>query len=82
MGFGRRCGRWGTVSLERFGSVRLARIDAHVLSLPFATVGRAGYGGTLDGMWPYSYNECDVGTLRNQSKDGAFGRKSIPTISR
>jgi beta-glucanase (GH16 family) len=33
-------------------------------------VGRAGYGGTLDGMWPYSYNECDVGTLKNQSKDG------------
>ncbi|KAG7548902.1 hypothetical protein FFLO_03194 [Filobasidium floriforme] len=33
-------------------------------------LGRAGYGGTLDGMWPYSYNECDVGTLKNQSKDG------------
>lgn len=37
------------------------------------TVGRAGYGGTLDGMWPYSYNECDVGTLKNQSKDGERG---------
>ena len=37
-------------------------------------VGRAGYGGTLDGMWPYSYNECDVGTLKNQSKDGGSRR--------
>lgn len=33
-------------------------------------LGRAGYGGTLDGMWPYSYNECDVGTLKNQSLNG------------
>lgn len=33
-------------------------------------LGRAGYGGTLDGMWPYSYDSCDVGTLKNQSLDG------------
>ncbi|BEI92175.1 uncharacterized protein CcaverHIS019_0409950 [Cutaneotrichosporon cavernicola] len=30
-------------------------------------LGRAGYGGTTDGMWPYSYDSCDVGTLKNQS---------------
>ncbi|GAA5903037.1 hypothetical protein JCM6882_009675 [Rhodosporidiobolus microsporus] len=30
-------------------------------------LGRAGYGGTNDGVWPYSYNTCDVGTLPNQT---------------
>lgn len=30
-------------------------------------LGRAGYGATLDGMWPYSYDACDVGTLPNQT---------------
>lgn len=33
-------------------------------------LGRAGYGGTLEGMWPYSYDECDVGTLPNQTLNG------------
>jgi hypothetical protein len=33
-------------------------------------LGRAGYGGTLDGMWPYSYDSCDVGTLPNQTMNG------------
>ncbi|GAA6025255.1 hypothetical protein JCM11491_006154 [Sporobolomyces phaffii] len=30
-------------------------------------LGRAGYGAANDGVWPYSYNECDVGTLPNQT---------------
>lgn len=30
-------------------------------------LGRAGYGATNDGMWPYSHVECDVGTLHNQT---------------
>ncbi|KAJ7067416.1 glycoside hydrolase family 16 protein [Mycena amicta] len=30
-------------------------------------LGRAGYGSTTDGMWPYSYGECDVGTFPNQT---------------
>jgi hypothetical protein len=29
-------------------------------------LGHAGYGASLDGMWPYSYT-CDVGTLPNQT---------------
>lgn len=29
-------------------------------------LGRAGYGATNDGMWPYSYDTCDVGTLYKQ----------------
>ncbi|KAG8960222.1 hypothetical protein FRC03_006878 [Tulasnella sp. 419] len=31
-------------------------------------LGRAGYGGSLDGMWPYTYDSCDVGTLPNQTR--------------
>ncbi|KAG9122163.1 hypothetical protein FRC07_001588 [Ceratobasidium sp. 392] len=30
-------------------------------------LGRAGYGASLDGTWPYTYDTCDVGTLANQS---------------
>ena len=30
-------------------------------------LGRAGYGASLDGLWPYTYDSCDVGTLPNQT---------------
>ena len=30
-------------------------------------LGRAGYGATLQGTWPYSYDQCDVGTTMNQT---------------
>ena len=33
-------------------------------------LGRAGYGATLEGMWPYTYDSCDVGTVANQSVNG------------
>lgn len=33
-------------------------------------LGYAGYGASLDGTWPYSYDDCDVGTVRNQSIGG------------
>ncbi|KAL0951415.1 hypothetical protein HGRIS_008107 [Hohenbuehelia grisea] len=33
-------------------------------------LGRAGYGATLEGMWPYTYDSCDVGTVRNQTVNG------------
>ncbi|KAJ7346342.1 beta-glucan synthesis-associated [Mycena albidolilacea] len=33
-------------------------------------LGRAGYGASLDGMWPYSYDSCDVGTTPNQTLNG------------
>lgn len=39
-------------------------------------LGRAGYGASLDGMWPYSYDSCDVGTLKNQSL-GAYPPESL-----
>ncbi|KIY69736.1 glycoside hydrolase family 16 protein [Cylindrobasidium torrendii FP15055 ss-10] len=33
-------------------------------------LGRAGFGATLDGMWPYTYDACDVGTAPNQTLNG------------
>lgn len=33
-------------------------------------LGRAGYGASLEGLWPYSYDACDVGTVANQSVNG------------
>ncbi|KXN88174.1 hypothetical protein AN958_07633 [Leucoagaricus sp. SymC.cos] len=34
-------------------------------------LGRAGYGATTEGMWPYSYDSCDLGTFPNQTaRDG------------
>ncbi|KAK7062618.1 hypothetical protein VNI00_000106 [Paramarasmius palmivorus] len=33
-------------------------------------LGRAGYGASLEGMWPYTYDACDVGTLANQTQNG------------
>ncbi|KAI0639472.1 glycoside hydrolase family 16 protein [Trametes polyzona] len=33
-------------------------------------LGRAGYGASLDGMWPYTYDACDVGTAPNQTING------------
>jgi len=33
-------------------------------------LGRAGYGASLEGMWPYSYDACDIGTAANQSING------------
>ncbi|KAJ7085431.1 beta-glucan synthesis-associated [Mycena belliarum] len=38
-------------------------------------LGRAGYGASLDGMWPYTYDACDVGTAPNQTRNG------LPTIA-
>lgn len=33
-------------------------------------LGRPGYGATAEGLWPYTYNSCDVGTLANQTLNG------------
>ncbi|KAJ7054316.1 glycoside hydrolase family 16 protein [Mycena amicta] len=33
-------------------------------------LGRAGYGATLEGMWPYSYDACDAGVMPNQTLNG------------
>ncbi|OBZ79711.1 Beta-glucan synthesis-associated protein SKN1 [Grifola frondosa] len=34
-------------------------------------LGRAGYGASLEGMWPYTYDSCDVGALPNQTLGGS-----------
>ncbi|KAF8161089.1 glycoside hydrolase family 16 protein [Crassisporium funariophilum] len=33
-------------------------------------LGRAGYGASLEGVWPYTYDTCDVGTVANQTVNG------------
>ncbi|ESK98039.1 glycoside hydrolase family 16 protein [Moniliophthora roreri MCA 2997] len=33
-------------------------------------LGRAGFGASLEGMWPYTYDACDVGTAPNQTMNG------------
>ncbi|KAA1469787.1 glycoside hydrolase family 16 protein [Dentipellis sp. KUC8613] len=36
-------------------------------------LGRAGYGATTEGTWPYSYGACDIGTFPNQTNPGGNG---------
>ena len=37
-------------------------------------LGRPGYGATTEGIWPYTYNDCDAGITPNQSmSDGTNG---------
>ncbi|KIK48459.1 glycoside hydrolase family 16 protein [Suillus luteus UH-Slu-Lm8-n1] len=43
--------------------------DVSVWSM--GNLGRVGYGASLEGMWPYSYDACDVGTAPNQTVNGA-----------
>ncbi|KAG9317367.1 beta-glucan synthesis-associated [Chiua virens] len=33
-------------------------------------LGRAGYGASLEGLWPYTYDACDIGTVANQTING------------
>ncbi|RKP08189.1 beta-glucan synthesis-associated, partial [Thamnocephalis sphaerospora] len=37
-------------------------------------LGRAGYGASTDGLWPYSYNSCDRGVLRNQGINSPYSK--------
>jgi len=43
---------------------------------------RAGYGATTEGLWPYTYAACDVGTFPNQTQNGqpagAVGLSYLP----
>ncbi|KAJ1020204.1 hypothetical protein NDA16_004483 [Ustilago loliicola] len=36
-------------------------------------LGRANYGATTQGTWPYAYSSCDIGTLRNQTNPDGLG---------
>jgi beta-glucan synthesis-associated protein KRE6 len=57
------------------------RSDVYGLWPAFWTMGnlgRAGYGGSLESLWPYTYDSCDVGTLANQTLNGTYSRKASP----
>ncbi|KAK4686589.1 beta-glucan synthesis-associated protein KRE6, partial [Tremellales sp. Uapishka_1] len=36
-------------------------------------LGRPGYGASTEGTWPYSYDSCDIGTLKNQTTADGTG---------
>ncbi|KAL8277275.1 hypothetical protein RQP46_010344 [Phenoliferia psychrophenolica] len=42
-------------------------------------LGKAGYGASLDGVWPYSYDACDIGTLPNQTDPTTGGPTAATT---
>lgn len=39
-------------------------------------LGRANFGATTEGMWPYTYDKCDAGALINQTNDDGLGPPS------
>ena len=61
-------GGYVEVSVSLPGKSTVAGLWPAIWSM--GNLGRAGYGGSLEGLWPYSYDSCDVGTLKNQSLDG------------
>jgi len=40
-------------------------------------LGRAGFGATNEGNWPYSYDSCDIGTLKNQTDPVTGGPPAV-----
>ncbi|CAO1629954.1 unnamed protein product [Parajaminaea phylloscopi] len=40
-------------------------------------LGRPGYPGSTDGMWPYSYSSCDTGILKNQTNVQGTGPAAV-----
>ncbi|KAF8073872.1 glycoside hydrolase family 16 protein [Lyophyllum atratum] len=57
------------VSVSLPGSPKVPGLWPGVWSM--GNLGRAGYGATTEGMWPYSYDTCDLGTFPNQTtQDG------------
>lgn len=55
-----RCSKGGMieVSVQLPGSGSVSGLWPAVWTM--GNLGRPGYGATTDGMWPYSYQECDV----------------------
>ncbi|KAH9969089.1 beta-glucan synthesis-associated protein [Russula dissimulans] len=41
-------------------------------------LGRAGYGASLNGLWPYTYDSCDVGTAPNQTFNNQPDVSTLP----
>ncbi|ODN85657.1 glucosidase [Cryptococcus wingfieldii CBS 7118] len=42
-------------------------------------LGRPGYGASTEGMWPYTYDSCDIGILENQTYVNGSGPASTLT---
>ncbi|TYJ56317.1 hypothetical protein B9479_003009 [Cryptococcus floricola] len=42
-------------------------------------LGRPGYGASTEGMWPYTYDSCDVGIMENQTWANGTGPSSALT---
>ncbi|KAA1088213.1 hypothetical protein PGTUg99_026290 [Puccinia graminis f. sp. tritici] len=59
------------VSISLPGSPRISGFWPGAWTM--GNLGRAGYGATTDGTWPYSYNSCDLGTLKNQTNVAGTG---------
>lgn len=36
-------------------------------------LGRPGYGATTEGTWPYTYDSCNLGVLKNQTNMAGTG---------
>lgn len=58
---GQRFGRW-----EIWVAQVRPRVERPPKSVP-TKLRWIGYGATTDGMWPYTYEACDLGTLKNQT---------------
>ncbi|RDB17955.1 Beta-glucan synthesis-associated protein SKN1 [Hypsizygus marmoreus] len=57
------------MSISMAGSPKAAGLWPGAWSM--GNLGRAGYGASTEGMWPYSYDTCDIGTFPNQTnQDG------------
>jgi beta-glucan synthesis-associated protein KRE6 len=52
---------WTMGNLVRFA------YSVHLRIINSLLQGRAGYGATTEGMWPYTYDTCDLGTYPNQT---------------
>lgn len=76
------CFQWSyymEVSVSLPGNNRIGGFWPGVWTL--GNLGRAGYGGTTDGTWPYTYNACDIGTLPNQSWPVGSGQITPPAVA-
>ncbi|CAK9780700.1 unnamed protein product [Cutaneotrichosporon oleaginosum] len=73
------CFQWSyyfEISVSLPGNNRIGGFWPGVWTL--GNLGRAGYGGTTDGLWPYTYTACDLGTLANQTWPAGSGEVTPP----
>jgi beta-glucanase (GH16 family) len=73
------CFQWSyyfEISVSLPGNNRIGGFWPGVWTL--GNLGRAGYGGTTDGLWPYTYTACDLGTLPNQTWPAGSGQTTPP----